>query len=122
MDGDRPVEPAETPTGFRPDELAVISEPRSDSVVGLALVGDFDLSGVPTFLEEVTAVLGDGVSRVEVDASNATFADSSALKALVTAHRDAATAGAELWVTASSEALDRVLDMTGLRQLLCERP
>jgi anti-anti-sigma factor len=85
----------------------------------VAIEGDFDLAAVPAFTAEVHGLLELGTTSIEVDASEATFADSSALMALLVAQRDAETAGAELYVAATSPPLDRVLEMTGLSRALC---
>jgi anti-sigma B factor antagonist len=103
-------------------EFAVTSGARSATRITVVIRGDFDLSGVGAFTDEVERHVDDGVTRLDIDASELSFADSSALKALVTAKRDAAAAGATLHVVAMSEALDRVVDMTGLRQVLCTEP
>lgn len=93
---------------------------RQGAVAVLAIDGDFDGHAVPAVTAEVDRLLRGGASRIEVDASSVAFADSSALRALLIAQRKAAGAGGGLCVTKGSDALNRVLDMTGLDQVLCQ--
>jgi anti-sigma B factor antagonist len=106
-------------TDSRPETaLHVCSEARPPTGV-VVVEGDFDLDGVPAFAAAVRRHLNAGATRVEVDARRTTFADASALSALLAARRRAMAAGADFSVSATSDALDRVLDITGLRPLLC---
>lgn len=93
---------------------------RQGTVAVLAIDGEFDGHAVPAVTAEVDRLINDGTSSIDVDASSVAFADSSALRALLIAQRKAAEAGGGLRVTQGSEALDRVLDMTGLDQVLCQ--
>ncbi len=93
---------------------------RQGAVAVLAIDGDFDGYAVPAVAAEVDHLLRGGASRIEVDASSVAFADSSALRALLIAQRKAAGAGGGLRVTKGSDALNRVLGMTGLDEVLCQ--
>jgi anti-sigma B factor antagonist len=100
-------------TDSRPETaLRVCSEARPPTGV-VVVEGDFDLDGVPAFAAAVRRHLNAGATRVEVDARRTTFADASALSALLAARRRAMAAGADFSVSATSDALDRVLDITG---------
>ncbi len=66
----------------------------------------------------VEDLLGDPPTQIEIDASGLTFADSAGLRAFLVSRKDAEAAGVELRVTQVSEPLDRVLEMTGLRDVL----
>jgi anti-anti-sigma factor len=57
-------------------------------------------------------------ARPEIDAAGLTFADSAGLRALLVAHSDAGQRGVTLRLSRVSEQLDRLLEMTGLRETL----
>ena len=59
-----------------------------------------------------------GATAVVVDATGLNFIDSSGLRALLSAREQLEGAGVSLQVTDLSPAVERVLDMTGTRELL----
>jgi anti-anti-sigma factor len=78
------------------------------------LTGEFDLSEVHTFRETVTAgFVHDGYSVV-LDLSEITFLDSSGLRAILEARHAALARGASLVLMGPSEAVEKVLELTGL--------
>ncbi|WP_405103660.1 STAS domain-containing protein [Micromonospora sp. NBC_01412] len=83
----------------------------------LALFGEIDMSGanrLDGLLHETIAQAG----AVEVDLERVTFIDSIVLSTLVNAHHHAAGMGVDLVLVNAAGQVRRVLDMTGIMQLL----
>jgi anti-sigma B factor antagonist len=98
----------------RTGELAL---ERNES--GLAVVtisGEHDLSTAPNLRRRLDILLDEGTATV-VDLSPATFIDSSILGVILDARRRAAQSGIGFEVVHSNgaDAVDRVLEVTGLR-------
>jgi anti-anti-sigma factor len=95
--------------------LAVVVEQRGDLAV-VAVAGEVDLESCAQ-LSSVLAGLGDS-SAVDVDLSAVTYLDSTGLRTLLTA-RDAAVAlGGRLRISATSNIVARLLEITGTSDLL----
>jgi anti-anti-sigma factor len=78
------------------------------------LSGEFDLSELQAFRETVTVgPVQDGYSVV-LDLSEITFLDSSGLRAILEARHAALAHGATLVLVRPSDAVAKVLDLTGL--------
>ena len=100
--------------GVRTGELAL---ERNDA--GLAVVtisGEHDLSTAPNLRRRLDSLLDDGTATV-VDLSPATFIDSSILGVILDGRRKAAEADIGFAVVHANgaDAVDRVLEVTGLR-------
>jgi anti-anti-sigma factor len=89
-----------------------------DGVGRVRLRGELDLDGAASVTDRVAALADQGASAVEVDAQGLTFLDSSGLRALLSAREQLENSGVAFRVTAASQAVERVLDMTGTRALL----
>lgn len=101
-----------------PTESLVIATRREGAKAIVALEGELDLYGSPNLVAAVADALADKPEAVEIDASGLTFADSAGLRAFLIARKDADAVGATFNLTRVSEPLDRVLEMTGLREAL----
>lgn len=101
-----------------PREPLVISARREGTRAVLELEGELDLYGSPQLTSAVEDLLTSSPSAIDIDASGLTFADSAGLRAFLVARKDAEAAGVELRLAKVSEPLDRVLEMTGLREVL----
>jgi anti-sigma B factor antagonist len=101
----------------RTGELAL--ERTEEGLAVLTISGEHDLSTAPNLRRRLDGLLGDGVPTV-VDLSPATFIDSSILGVILDGRRRAAEAEIGFAVARSngSDAVDRVLDVTGLREEL----
>ncbi|HEY6637346.1 MAG TPA: STAS domain-containing protein [Solirubrobacterales bacterium] len=82
----------------------------------LTISGEHDLSTAPNLRRRIDGLLEEGVPTV-VDLSPATFIDSSILGVILDGRRRAAESqiGFAVARTTGSEAVDRVLEVTGLR-------
>jgi anti-sigma B factor antagonist len=83
----------------------------------LTVSGEIDSSSAPLLREHLDALLEDTLAELTIDLSGVTFLDSAGLCVLAAAHRRGGT-DVRLRVLASSRAVIRPLQITGLWQLL----
>jgi anti-sigma B factor antagonist len=100
--------------GVRTGELAL--ERKDSGLAVLTISGEHDLSTAPNLRRRLDALIEERVATV-VDLSPATFIDSSILGVILDGRRRAAEARIGFAVARSigSDAVDRVLEVTGLR-------
>ncbi|HEX3391885.1 MAG TPA: STAS domain-containing protein [Solirubrobacteraceae bacterium] len=89
-----------------------------DDTVTVTLRGELDLASVGALQERLTAVEQGEPPRIVLDLSELSFIDSSGLRVLLLAHGRAREGGRELVLTQGSDAVQRVFEMTGTRDLL----
>ena len=92
-----------------------VSEPAP--LARLTASGEIDSSSAPLLREQLDTLLEGSLSELTIDLSAVTFLDSAGLCVLAAAHRRAGS-GVRLRVLASSRAVIRPLQITGLWQLL----
>jgi anti-sigma B factor antagonist len=100
------------------DDLVRIALTGDETSVRLSAAGEIDSSSAPLLRGEIEAVLAGPVQQLVVDLDEVSFLDSAGLSALASAHRFAADRGVRLRVLASSRAVMRPLQITGLWDLL----
>ena len=89
------------------------------SVTVVTVEGEFDASNFGRVEETLkTYFLGELGSALVVDVSGVTFVDSTALRVLVRASREAINLGVEFRVAGAHGQVARVIEMTGLRDIL----
>jgi anti-sigma B factor antagonist len=100
--------------GVRTGELALERNDKGPAV--LTISGEHDLSTAPNLRRRIDGLLDERVPTV-VDLSPATFIDSSILGVILDGRRRASEAqiGFAVARSSGSEAVDRVLEVTGLR-------
>jgi anti-sigma B factor antagonist len=81
-------------------------------------VGEIDSTSAPVLRERLEALLEGEVTEFTVDLTAVTFLDSAGLCVLAAAHRSAARQDVTMRVLASSRAVIRPLQITGLWSLL----
>ncbi|MCG5460468.1 STAS domain-containing protein [Micromonospora sp. MED01] len=100
-----------------PDQLLTIETTRlAAGNVRLRLTGELDYDSAPELIAAAAELRGDGDAPVLVDLTGVTLCDSSGLSALLVVHR---AAGAIRLIGVSPQ-LQRMLDRTGLSELLAE--
>lgn len=99
-------------------DLARIDVTAQGSSVRLAVTGEIDSSTAPALTRSVDGVFEGALDQLTVDLCAVSFLDSAGLSALATAHRRCKERGVRLRVLASSRAVVRPLQITGLWQLL----
>jgi anti-sigma B factor antagonist len=102
------------PTG----ELVTIDVSVAGPATVLTAAGEIDSTSAPVLREHLDALLDSDVREVTVDLGRVTFLDSAGLCVLATAHRRAVRQDVRLRVLASSRAVIRPLQITGLWDLL----
>ncbi len=92
----------------------------SGTDVVLAVAGELDLAASAAWDASVDEALGQVPSSVTVDLAATTFVDSSGLRLLLMLRHRAADAGTTFTVTNISPAVARLLEVTGLTDLVGE--
>ncbi|CAM4055743.1 STAS domain-containing protein [Kibdelosporangium persicum] len=86
------------------------------------LHGEIDLATEDEFADAARAGLAENSPVVILDLTKVTFLGSVGLRVLVLAHREAADAGLVLQVVEGSPIVHRILEVSGLDQLLSVHP
>jgi len=102
------------PTG----DLVTIDVSVDGPVTVVTAAGEIDSTSAPVLREQLEALLDSDVHEVTVDLGRVTFLDSAGLCVLATAHRRSVRQDVRLRVLASSRAVIRPLQITGLWELL----
>lgn len=84
----------------------------------LALVGELDNLSAPVLRRALEAILGGGGHDIAVELAELRFVDSSGINELVTAWRRCKQLGGALTVQNPAVAVRRLLEMTGVADLL----
>lgn len=92
------------------DDLLVIT-PSDD---GLIVTGEIDAHTAPTLAESLA---GSGAG-VRLDMSGVQFVDSSGLRVLIEAHQRAEESGGQLTIANPSDAVRRLLEISGVSDFL----
>jgi anti-sigma B factor antagonist len=99
-------------------ESIIVATRRDGATAFVELSGELDLHSSPQLSAAVDDLLAESPSVIDIDAGGLSFADSAGLRALLVAHNDAGQRGVTLRLSRVSDQLDRLLEMTGLRETL----
>jgi anti-sigma B factor antagonist len=99
-----------------------IREHRQDALAVLALTGELDMASAPVFQEHVDALVATGTIQVVVDIAGLSFCDSAGLNAFIRGDRQCAVRGGWLRLTHAQGHVARVIEMSGLHEVLTLRP
>ena len=99
-------------------ELATFDVSVAGSSASVRAVGEIDSTTAPLLNQHLGVVLDTDVRELTVDLGGVTFLDSAGLCVLATAHRRAVRQDVHMRVLASSRAVIRPLQITGLWALL----
>jgi anti-anti-sigma factor len=103
-----------------PDVFAISM--RHDQHVGtVALAGELDLNGVDQLAATVDLLLRHKVTVVRIDTTDLSFVDSHGLTVLLEVQAATHAAGAEFHLEGVAGAVERVIDIAGLTELLTPR-
>ena len=100
------------------EELVSIEVVESGPTVCVTAVGEIDSTSAPLLRQRLDAVLEGEVRELTVDLGQVTFLDSAGLCVLAGTHRRALGQDVRMRVLASSRAVIRPLQITGLWELL----
>ena len=91
----------------------------SPATARVAVCGEVDLATAPVLRDRLLGVLGDqGPTMVSVDLAGVSFLDCTGINALIAARNAAARTGRQMRVTQPQPIVRRVLDLTGLLDVL----
>jgi anti-anti-sigma factor len=91
---------------------------EAKAVAVVALEGEIDLSAVSEVEQRIAAAEAGGPAELILDLRQVTFMDSSGLRVLLGAHHRAEERGGEFAVVRGGEAVERLLEVTGLASRL----
>jgi anti-anti-sigma factor len=101
------------------DQLAITTSVES-AAARVALVGELDVVTASRVSDELTTLAGQDVKTVVVDVSELTFIDSTGLRALLAGREKLHETTASFVLEGASGVVERVLELTGLRDLLSD--
>jgi anti-sigma B factor antagonist len=99
-------------------DLVTIDVTESDSAARVIAAGEIDSTSAPVLRQKLDALLEGDVRELTVDLGQVTFLDSAGLCVLAATHRRAVRQDVRMRVLASSRAVIRPLQITGLWELL----
>lgn len=99
--------------------LDVVVEDTGSNAVTLRVRGELDFHTAVRLRATITALLNKGgINTIALDASDVTFLDSAGVGTLVVAGRISGAVGVQLQVTTASPIVARVLNVTGVADVL----
>jgi len=99
-----------------PDGTHVV--PEGNGIVAVCIEGEIDLINAPELLQHAEQAI-ELHRHLVFDLSDATFVDSSAIHALITARADAARAGCIAVLQMGTAAtVERAIEITGVEQIM----
>jgi anti-sigma B factor antagonist len=99
-------------------DLVSIDVSGSAPAVCVTVSGEVDSTSAPVLRQHIEPLLGGDVRELTIDLGQVTFLDSAGLCVLAAAHRLAVRQDVTMRVLASSRAVIRPLQITGLWELL----
>lgn len=106
-----------TPIHRPANDLLTVEVTEPAPLARVTATGEIDSSSAPLLREQLDRLLEGPLGELTIDLSGVTFLDSAGLCVLAAAHRRAGT-DVRIRVLASSRAVIRPLQITGLWQLL----
>ena len=98
--------------------LQITTVPVADGVTGVCIAGEVDMTTAPQVSDAVQTALAARPREVHLDMAAVTFLDSSGIRTLFQAHREAAEQGSVLRVVNAHRRVTTVLKITGVLNLL----
>ena len=95
-----------------PDLVLSVNIEQTRAVV--AVRGELDAYSAPRLENQISKLLSEPIDEVVLDLSETGFLDSSGLRAILSAHRRLTESERRLELRAPSEAVTRLLEITGL--------
>jgi anti-sigma B factor antagonist len=99
-------------------ELVTIDVSTAGPATVVSAAGEIDSTTAPVLRQHLDSLLDGDVRELTVDLGRVSFLDSAGLCVLATAHRRAVRQDVRMRVLASSRAVVRPLQITGLWELL----
>jgi anti-sigma B factor antagonist len=102
------------------DEHLEITTTVESTTARVALVGELDVVTASRVSDELVALAGQDVKSVVVDVSELTFIDSTGLRALLAGREKLHATTASFVLEGATGVVERVLELTGLRDRLSD--
>jgi anti-sigma B factor antagonist len=99
-----------------------IRDDRRNGFTVLLLSGELDMAAAPSLRERIEALVARGDTRILVDLAELAFCDSAGLSAFIGGDRQCAAKGGWLRLTRPQGHVARVIEVSGLRDILVYRP
>jgi anti-sigma B factor antagonist len=84
----------------------------------VAVRGELDVYTAPRLREALDGVIDDGALHIVIDVRDMTFVDSTGLSVIVGALKRVRDRGGELSLNSPTSATEKVLEVTGLDQVM----
>jgi anti-sigma B factor antagonist len=97
--------------------LTVGTEQRGDVVV-VVVAGELDMATAPQLQDQITDLLDNGRSRLVFDLADVSFCDSTGLSVFVRAKNNTDDAGGTVRLAAPQRGVLRILEVSGLVEVL----
>lgn len=101
-----------------PGRFEIVSQTRNGGVSTVSLAGDLDLFAAPAARQLLAKECASEPKQLVIDISGLDFIDSAGLETLVVAERALDANGGTFTLIGASERVLRLLELTGLSQLL----
>ncbi|HTF11480.1 MAG TPA: STAS domain-containing protein [Asanoa sp.] len=101
--------------------LTVGTEQRGDIVV-VSVGGELDMATAPQLQDQITDLLDRGLSRLVFDLTELSFCDSTGLSVFVRAKNSTDEAGGMVRLAAPQRGVRRILEVSGLVEVLHTYP
>ena len=95
-----------------------VEQHNHGSAAVVAVSGELDLRTSPRLEEQLTRAFDAGAELVILDLRQIEFMDSTGLRVLLTAHQRAHETGRRFALVRGADQVERVLTLTGVRDLL----
>jgi anti-sigma B factor antagonist len=99
-----------------PEAFSVRTERRGEAAVVIP-TGELDLATAPALESSLARAFSDAPGRVVLDLRELEFIDSSGLRTLLTARRQAEDAGQRFSLVAGHRGLERTLEIAGVHKV-----
>lgn len=93
-----------------------IETQRGGDVLVVTIAGEMDANNCGDLAKAVEPDLGPELERIEIDAAELTFIDSSGISALIELHEKMSERGGSVVVVEPTTPVRRVLEITGLAE------
>ena len=101
----------------REEELEILEDELPDGTRRLVLRGELDMIGAPEVEARLAELAGQGAA-VRLDLSGLTFMDSTGVRVLFSAAKDAGDGDRRLEIVRPEGDVWRVIELTGLQRVL----
>jgi anti-anti-sigma factor len=98
--------------------VKLLTSQAGNEVVLVQVQGELDAHTARKFEQTLNELLAQGHSRLVLDASRMSFVSSAGLRAIMSAHREAAQRGGQLRMCGLNAQARRVFDIAGFEQFL----